>query len=329
MTFLNPTHPLGTRWREFLLAWGTSPGPSAGRAYHYAVEDVPDTFANAIPITTTAAQLYTLVSRLESSTDRDVIRFNATAGQMLFVSFLTDFPVGFSPIVAIPYGPNLQPLTSGPLPVTGTYYLEVRSLLPQLPLSESLYSIHWMHADASLMVPRISVASPTVQFGSVAVGGSRTMFLEISNAGLLPLVITNLALPANSSVEAPFPPLPVPFALAPGESIALPVTLNGITNQVLNETMMVQSSDPVQQQIAVSLLGEVYAAPRLLEPKFLSNHVFTARIAFEAGRAYQLERSTNLLTWIVITNVAPTAVSPLNFQDPQRAFRGFYRVTAP
>ncbi|HET6372607.1 MAG TPA: choice-of-anchor D domain-containing protein [Candidatus Polarisedimenticolia bacterium] len=117
--------------------------------------------------------------------------------------------------------------------------------------------------------PDIDLAQTTLDFGSLFVGGSRTLTLTVKNNGA-ELLTADLA-----SDQARFVSISS-LALTPGESRDVTVTFRPDLIGPVHGTLSIRSNDPDEPTLTVSLSGTGLAAPDIeISPASLEANLFT------------------------------------------------------
>ncbi|MGE6759616.1 choice-of-anchor D domain-containing protein [Corallococcus interemptor] len=106
--------------------------------------------------------------------------------------------------------------------------------------------------------PLITSSTPTVSFGSVAVGASATQKLTLTNKGIAPLVISAMTVPPPFSLAAGT----LPIALRPDATLDVNVTFAPKDARAISGTLTIQSNDPDKARLPISLEG-IGGVPKL------------------------------------------------------------------
>ncbi|MEZ5082453.1 MAG: choice-of-anchor D domain-containing protein [Bacteroidales bacterium] len=101
--------------------------------------------------------------------------------------------------------------------------------------------------------PQINIPVTTYNFGSIAVGDSVVWNCTVTNTGTADLEITNLVI--QNAVPI-FVYMPFPQLINPGNSIDIPFNFKPSEIGSLNTIVSVHSTDPVDPEIDITLLGE-------------------------------------------------------------------------
>jgi len=112
-----------------------------------------------------------------------------------------------------------------------------------------------VHVTGTGGQPRIVTAvADTGSFGRVCQGASRDLPLTISNSGLCPLSISNIA---SSSAEFQVAQvLSYPLVVAPGASIEIPIRFEPTSPGTKTATITISTNDPAAPSKVVTLTGE-------------------------------------------------------------------------
>lgn len=108
--------------------------------------------------------------------------------------------------------------------------------------------------DFAALVPAISVAPPSVDFGDVAVSETATAAVFVSNVGRAPLHVELAAL-------APFSVGPIDASIDPGDTVEVPVRYTPPTYLVNTAFLSLSSDDPERPTVEVALVGRGVARP--------------------------------------------------------------------
>ena len=102
--------------------------------------------------------------------------------------------------------------------------------------------------------PDIQVDESTLDFGTIAVGDSAQLTLEISNNGASTLTIDSAVLADPSGPFATT--FTGPENLAPGEALSLELTFTPVDHGAFEGTLTIASNDPDHPEVTVALQGE-------------------------------------------------------------------------
>ncbi|MBC8320262.1 MAG: choice-of-anchor D domain-containing protein [Bacteroidetes bacterium] len=128
----------------------------------------------------------------------------------------------------------------------GTYLWYVDG---QLSSPSKLYKVDLLGAGT----PEINIPITSHNYGTVTIGTSSTWNMEVENVGDADLVITNLVIPASSAISSTFSP---PQTITPGGSIFIPLKYTPTVVGALNVIVSVQSTDPINPSVDVTLTGQ-------------------------------------------------------------------------
>lgn len=119
----------------------------------------------------------------------------------------------------------------------------------QLSSNSTLYKVDLGGAGT----PAINIPERSHDYGTVTTGTSETWNMQVQNIGTADLTITGLVIPSGQPISSTFNP---PQVIQPGNSMNIPVTYEPTVPGTLNTSITVQSSDPINPQEDVALLGE-------------------------------------------------------------------------
>jgi thiol-disulfide isomerase/thioredoxin len=110
------------------------------------------------------------------------------------------------------------------------------------------------------------------------------------------------------------------------------IAINGVTNSTTHlPWQMLYSEEGYGASTVTSLRTHIDAvqrtlAPRISNVKMLTNTTFKASFQAQSGRTNKVQASTNLVTWVTLTNIVDS--NTVRFVDPEARFfdRRFYRV---
>ena len=176
-----------------------------------------------------------------------------------------------------PAGPfTVAPGASAPLQVTYTPTdvdaengcLAVSSNDPARPVANLALTAQ----GAAAATPAIAVSPANVDFGSVAVGSSRAMPVQVQDTGGAPLNVTAIAACSGTSGEFTWSPA-APFTVAAGQSATLTITYAPVDAGADNGCLTLTSNDPANPSITVGVAGTGTTSPAFpaiaLEPSSL------------------------------------------------------------
>ena len=107
--------------------------------------------------------------------------------------------------------------------------------------------------------PAINIPVDNHDYGTVTVNNSSTWNMLVENTGTANLEITNIIIPAGIPVSTTYV---TPHTIAPGNSDYIPLTYEPTEFGTLNTNITVESTDPINPQVEVTLTGEaVYSGP--------------------------------------------------------------------
>ncbi len=107
--------------------------------------------------------------------------------------------------------------------------------------------------------PAINIPVDNHNYGTVTVNNSSTWNMLVENTGTANLEITNIIIPAGIPVSTTYV---TPQTIAPGNSDYIPLTYEPTEFGTLNTIITVESTDPINPQVEVTLTGEaVYSGP--------------------------------------------------------------------
>ena len=110
--------------------------------------------------------------------------------------------------------------------------------------------------------PDINLNPPTLDFGTVTVGGSNMLSAQIQNLGAAPLNVTGIALAAGTSAEFAITSAPAtPFTIPAGGSQAVQVTYTPTGVGLDSGGVEIASDDPDEPTVTLGLSGTGVAAP--------------------------------------------------------------------
>ena len=137
------------------------------------------------------------------------------------------------------------------------------------PLSSpsKLYKVNLSGAGT----PEINIPVTSHNYGNVTVGTSETWNMEVENVGNADLEITNLIIPGSAPIFTTFNP---PQTITPGNSIFIPLTYSPTQVGSLDVAISVESTDPINSSVDVTLTGEaVNSGPSMYVP--FSSHDYS------------------------------------------------------
>lgn len=152
------------------------------------------------------------------------------------------------------------------------------------------------------VVPHISADKESLDFKTVIVGSSRTLSVTISNTGIDDLVVSNLLISGSSLFDLNELVPETPFTVSIGSSVIIPVDFVPYSAEPSAGTLTIESDDPDQPELDVSLSAEGYDLT--VKPKI---NVSTESLDFDKV-VYGL---TSTLT-VIASNTGNTALSISN-----------------
>ncbi|HKQ62313.1 MAG TPA: choice-of-anchor D domain-containing protein [Candidatus Polarisedimenticolaceae bacterium] len=134
--------------------------------------------------------------------------------------------------------------------------------------------------------PDVQLSATRIDFGSVFTATTHSRTLSVKNAGVLPLVVSDVA-----SSDPAFGADPASFTLAPGETRSLTVSFDPPTDGSFDATLTVHSNDPDEAALPVALHAvalvppDVDASPSSFEQSLFSggNATYTLTIDNDGG----------------------------------------------
>ncbi len=269
LTFCKQEDADGTRWGDFIrhlpdAAWTASWDSDWG-----------ETMSGSQVIDADAGQPATAASAVENASDVDFVTFTASAGDVLNAEITGNAGAdGLFPVLTL-YAPDqvtvlaqaqadadgVARIERQPLEAKGDYFLAVTgegNLDPLNPVpggGTGSYSLTIVWDQPENLQPQISVAV-AVDFGTVETWTWGEGGIELTNTGGGSLEILDVVLPADSPFAAPYPPVPLPATIEPGESMLLPVAVYPTALGAISETLHIISNDATSPDVTVELLAE-------------------------------------------------------------------------
>jgi ELWxxDGT repeat protein/autotransporter-associated beta strand protein len=280
-TFLDPSTPYGTHWRDFLLRL------PAGRVQPPVSITVSGgqgmSLGDAIATGAAPGQGADVEGTLQTPADVHFFSLNASAGQVLYALGEGEHTGTLLPVLTVyardgrtvlvqqvaADGDAVASITGLKLPQDGTYFLAVSSagnldpLHPIAGTSGGRYFLSATFGDPAQVAPQLHVSSTTVDFGALPVGVAGTAILRVTNAGQTTLTIRHLEVPDSSSYLAPAAPILLPIRLAPGAGIDLPISVVSAQPASLLGTLHIQSNDPNNPDVQVTLKAAAAVPPAI------------------------------------------------------------------
>ncbi|MCD4732345.1 MAG: choice-of-anchor D domain-containing protein, partial [Bacteroidales bacterium] len=132
--------------------------------------------------------------------------------------------------------------------------------------------------------PQITVPVTEYDFGTVAVGDSAVWYCDINSTGTADLIIENLII--QNAVPI-FVYMTFPQIISPGNNLQIPFIFKPTETGTLNTIVTIESNDPIDPQVDLTLTGEaVYNGPHINVP-FQSHNYGGIRI--NATKRWYLE----------------------------------------
>ena len=162
--------------------------------------------------------------------------------------------------------------------------------------------------------PEINIPIIVHNYGSVTIGNSETWEMEVENIGVADLEITNLIIPGSAPITTTFS---APQTIAPGNSIFIPLTYTPTQTGSLNITVSVESTDPINPSVDVTLTGEAAnSGPSIVVP--FNNH------------NYSNVRMNAFTRWFMeIENAGDATLTINNISSDEEAFKIDESITFP
>ena len=341
-----PNNFNGAVWQSLWMQWWISLHPGQHDLLDSIMIDLPDHPISA-PVLQGSAQ-NVVMARLETANDKDFVSFNAEAGDALYANWIGPADVIDLNVKLTVYAPDQTTVVAAAnshgnggaalerviLPGTGTYYLAIERQGAALSatagakgLSPLDYYLYVVIGDPTNLAPRISVTNVTLPFGLVGLGAQPERSLRIANAGGTTLYVTNFLAGTNSLFGVPYPFVPLPLEIAAGSFVDLPISLFAVSNAVANTLVRIQSSDPLQGEIIVSLTAEIIQPPSFILSQ-VNGSMFAGNIWVADARQYRLQSSTNLATWTdVLTFSSTSNTFPFSVPVGAPPSSRFFRIT--
>jgi len=109
--------------------------------------------------------------------------------------------------------------------------------------------------------PVIHVPVTSHDYGTVTVGNSSTWNCQVQNTGSANLVINSVTIPGGQPISTTFV---TPATITPGNSVNIPLTYTPTTGGALNTLVSINSNDPVNPTVNVTLTGNaVISGPHI------------------------------------------------------------------
>ncbi|MFH1936197.1 MAG: FG-GAP-like repeat-containing protein [Bacteroidota bacterium] len=151
--------------------------------------------------------------------------------------------------------------------------------------------------------PAITVPVTSHNYGNVTIGNSSTWNCQVQNTGTADLTITSIGIPSGQPITTSFV---APYTIIPGDSVDVPLTYTPITATPLNTQVTINSNDPLNPAVNVTLTGQgVYNGP----------HIFLQYTSHDWGN----RRAGAYSRWYLpVTNDGNSTltITALNMSDP-------------
>jgi hypothetical protein len=109
--------------------------------------------------------------------------------------------------------------------------------------------------------PVINVPVTSHDYGTITVGNSSTWNCQVQNTGSANLVINSVDIPSGQPISTTFV---TPATITPGSSVNIPLTYAPTTGGALNTQVSINSNDPINPTVNVTLTGNaVIAGPHI------------------------------------------------------------------
>ncbi len=102
--------------------------------------------------------------------------------------------------------------------------------------------------------PKITLIPDTVNFGFVFTDSTKTLYLEIKNAGSAELLTANHRIVGTDAADFSFVPPPA-TPIGPGSSVLIPVSFHPKTMGPKSAQLRIESSDIINPEVAAILIG--------------------------------------------------------------------------
>ena len=151
--------------------------------------------------------------------------------------------------------------------------------------------------------PAIEIVPAGLGFGTVLVGGSLVRSVEIRNSGTAPLTVNGLS---SADSRLAIVAAGTPFDLAAGATRTIDLRFTPTSVNLWTGSVTVASSDPIRQQVAISLAG--WGSTPTLDITQEDNHVLVSWPAEATDYQLQTSPDARSLNW---TNQpgSPTVIS--------------------
>ncbi|MFC2107411.1 choice-of-anchor D domain-containing protein [Bacteroidota bacterium] len=109
--------------------------------------------------------------------------------------------------------------------------------------------------------PEINVPVRLHDYGTITLGNSSTWNMMVQNTGTANLIVTGLTVLPDEPLSTT---MSFPQTITPGNSILIPIKYQPTVIGPMNTVIYVNSSDPINPQVSVTMVGEgVYSGPSL------------------------------------------------------------------
>ncbi len=233
-----------------LAVTGTGVVPAAPRI---AVAPATLAFGN-VTVGATSAQTFTISNTGTAALTGTVARATGTSTEYTFSPASFNVAAGASQVVTVTYAPTGIGADTGSIAVSSND--------PTAPTTSVPVSGTGVAAPA----PAIALSPAALTFGSVTVGGSASLPVQVQNAGTAPLTVTAIARCTSpvTSTEFGWSP-PAPFTVAAGGSTTVTVTYAPTAAGADAGCLTFSSNDTARPTVNldVSGTGQVAAAPKI------------------------------------------------------------------
>ena len=109
--------------------------------------------------------------------------------------------------------------------------------------------------------PVINVPVTSHDYGTITIGNSSTWNCQVQSTGSVDLVINSVDIPSGQPISTTFV---TPATITPGNSVNIPLTYTPTTGGALNTQISINSNDPINPMVNVTLTGNaVIAGPHI------------------------------------------------------------------
>ncbi|NQV03034.1 MAG: DUF1573 domain-containing protein, partial [Bacteroidia bacterium] len=98
--------------------------------------------------------------------------------------------------------------------------------------------------------PAITVPVTSHNYGNVTIGSNSTWNCQVQNTGTANLTISSIGIPTGQPITTSFT---TPYTLTPGNSVNVPLTYSPTTATPLNTQISINSNDPLNPSVNVTL----------------------------------------------------------------------------